>query len=176
MCSPVALMAAGAGMQAGSTFSQASSQQNQLNYQAQVADANAKVADDQRRLEIIQGQTDEQTQRLKAAQVFSDQRAAMAANGIDLGEGSATDTLGTTKFMGERDALTVRDNALRRAWGYQVQSDNYKTQGAAARASASSINPLMAGATSLLGSATDVAGTWYKAKQVGVDLNKSIFR
>ena len=44
-----------------------------------------------------------QTRRVKGAQ-----RAALAANGVDIGVGSAAESLATTDIVGERDANTIR--------------------------------------------------------------------
>ena len=46
----------------------------------------------------------------------------MAANGVDLSSGSPLDILGDTAMYGELDALTIRSNAEREAYGYRVQS------------------------------------------------------
>lgn len=169
--------------QQNSYNSQAQVQQNQYNYQAQVAANNATMAEYQARDAIKQGQREEQNQRLKAAALLSDQRAQLAANGIDLGEGTATDLLTTTKFMGEHDALTIRDNASRKAWAYRVQSSSYSDEEAMRKSvatgmdttSGGGINPTMVGVTSLLSSAGSVSEKWYTAKKTGTDLTKSFW-
>ena len=160
----------GAAFQVIGAMNQADSQKQAYEYQAQVARNNAVLQEYQARFALEQGQAAEQNQRLKTAALFGDQRASMAANGIDLGEGSALDVLTTTKFMGERDALTIRDNASRKAWAYRVGAQNYLDDAAFKNATADGISPMMAGVTSLLGSATSVADTWYKAKKAGVKL------
>ena len=140
----------------------AEAQRNAYDYQAQVARNNAITAEQNAKLAQEQGAQDEQNQRLKAAAFYSDQRAQLAANGIDLGTGSAADLLATTKFMGEHDALTIRDNAARKAWAYRTQSQDFSTDASFKSAAGSNINPMMAGATSLLTSASTVASRWYK--------------
>lgn len=172
MCNPAMLQAGGAAFSLMGAMNQAEAQKQQYAYQAQVAANNAAIAKQQASLAIQNGQTQEQTQQLKTSAVHGAQRAAMAANGIDLGEGSATDMLATTEFLGKRDQLTIRDNAMRQAWGYQVQAQNYTDAGQAMTATGDAINPLMAGATSLLGSATSFAPSWFKAKETGADLTK----
>lgn len=167
MCSPIALMAVSTGVSAVGAYSQSQAQQDALSHQSQVAANNATIAEQQARLVLEQGATAEQNQRLKTAAIHGEQRAAMAANGIDLGEGTATELLTTTKYMGERDALTIRDNARRTAWGYQVGAQNYMDNSGALKASADSISPGMSAATSLLGSAASVAGSWYAMNKAG---------
>ncbi|MBI5900849.1 MAG: hypothetical protein HZB40_16710 [Rhodocyclales bacterium] len=165
---------AGTAMQAGSlamqvvgSMNQAEQQRSAYEYQSQVARNNAIIAEQNARLAQEQGAQDEQNQRLKVASFYSDQRAQLAANGIDLGVGSAADLLATTKFMGEHDALTIRDNAARRAWAYRAQSQDFTSDASFKSAAGSNINPFMAGASSfmtgagsMLTSAGGVANKW----------------
>ena len=168
----MALMAGSAGMSMVGAMNSADAQKQAFAYQAQVAANNADIARQQATLAIQNGQTREQTQQLKTGQIYGAQRAAMAANGIDLGEGSATDMLATTRFMGDRDALTIRDDAARSAWAARVQAASYDSQGSLMRAQGDAIDPMMAGATSLLGSAASIAGVWANADKNNVDLTK----
>lgn len=157
----IGAQAFGAGMSAMGAYNQASAQKATLGYEAAVAQNNATVSDYQAQQALLIGAQQEQQSRLQTAQMFGTQRASMAANGIDLGQGTATDILTTTKHMGEVDALTIRDNAARQAWAAKVQAQNYLNNAAADRASASAINPTIAGLTSLIGGATGVAKSWY---------------
>ena len=138
----------------------ASAQQATLGYEAAVARNNQTIANYQADLAIQNGAVQEQNQQLKTANMEGDQRAALAANGVDLGTGSATEVLATTEFMGKRDALTIRDNAARQAWAYKNQAQGYGSEAAADTATGSAINPGMAGLTSLLSGAGQVAMQW----------------
>ena len=139
----------------------ARAQQATLGYEAAVAQNNQTIANYQASLAVTNGQVQEQAQQLKTAAMTGDQRAAMAANGVDLGTGSATEVLATTEFMGKRDALTIRDNAARQAWAYQNQAQGYGAEAAADNASKDSINPDMATFGALIGGASKVASSWY---------------
>lgn len=163
MCNPVAMMATSAAVSAVGARGQAKAQQAGLNYQASVSDQNATLADMQARDAIRQGQGQEQNLRLQTGQLKGSQRATMAANGIDLTDtGSANDVFTSTDYMADHDAATIQNNALRQAWGYNVQAENYRNDASAKRAGASAISPNMAMATSLLTSAGSVAGSWDK--------------
>ncbi len=175
MCNPMALMIGGAAFHAVGAMNQAEAQKNAYEYQAQIARNNATIQQHNAKLSMEQGVIEEQNQRLKVAAMFGDQRASMAANGLDLGEGTASDLLATTEFMGNRDALTIRDNASRKAWAYRVQGQNFLDDAAFKSATAGGINPMVAGATSLLDSATSFSDTWFKAKKSGTDLTKSFW-
>lgn len=83
------------------------------NYNAQVADMNAKLSERRARDAIERGQLDEQRKRQEVAQIQGQQRAAMAANGVDLSFGSPLNIIVDTATMGEIDALTIRSSAAR---------------------------------------------------------------
>lgn len=83
------------------------------NYNAKVADMNAKIAERQARDAVERGAVEEQQQRMKTSAILGQQKAAMAANGVDLKFGSPLDALVDTATMGELDALTIRANTYR---------------------------------------------------------------
>lgn len=162
--SSTAMMAAGVGMSAVGGYQSASAQRSALNYDATVNDNNAQIATYQAQVAESVGQRQEQSSRLQTASLYGTQRAAMAASGVDLGEGSANDVLTSTEVMGERDALTIRDNTAQRVWAQQQEAAGFTARANASRAAASGISPGMAGAASLLGGAGQVASSWYQAK------------
>lgn len=163
----LALMAAGAASNTIGSFYSAKGQQSALRYQASIAETNARIAELGAQSELARGQREEQASRLRTAQIKSSQRTAMAANGIDIGEGTARDILTATDYMGEMDANTIAANALGQAWGYRTQGMNFQNEARMARASASAISPGMAAATTLLGEAGRVTSAWYAMDKAG---------
>jgi hypothetical protein len=161
------ITAAGAAVQTMGAYSSAKASKNAYSMQAQIAAQNAQIANQQASQAIINGQTAEQNVRLQGAQVMGAQRASMAANGVDLGQGSANEALTTTKYMTERDALTTKDNALRQAWGYQVQAVNYTNEGRMDSYASDSISPGMAAFSSLLSGASALSKQYYASKKAG---------
>jgi hypothetical protein len=111
------------------------------------------MADDARK----RGEIAEARQREKTRQILGTQTAKLAAQGTDL-SGSALDILGDTAASGELDALTVRSNAAREAWGHRVKATDYAAQ---AQKPLSGLGGLGAGA-SLIGGAGSVADKWYR--------------
>lgn len=93
----------------------------QANTVRQTAKANAEIAEMGAQSVLSQGQQQTASLTLKAGQLKSSQRAAMAANGIDLGEGNAVDVQASTEIMKEIDKNQIEQNALRSAWGYRTQ-------------------------------------------------------
>lgn len=164
----IAASAAGAIASAGGAYQQAQGQRSSLEYQAAVSRSNAVLAGYQASDAITQGQVVEGNQRLKTAQLKGSQRAQMAANGIDMGEGNANDVLTTTTMMGERDALQIHDSAMMQAWGYRTQQQNFRDDASRAEGQANAISPWLAAGTSLLTGAAGVATSWdAKAKVNG---------
>lgn len=151
---------AGASANVFSTYNKAKSQQASYAYMAAIARRNAQIAQYQASDAIRTGQIEEGNFDLKAAAMLSDQRASMAANGVDLGEGSPNDVLTTTKFMGERDALQIHDNAMKAAWGYETQANNFLTDADAYSAQKKAISPGWEAAGSLLTGASNVSSSW----------------
>ena len=144
------------------TYDQAQTQKDTLAVNSAIALRNAQIATQQAAVARQEGQLSVNTSQMRTGQMFSSQRASMAANGVDLGEGSPNDILTSTAFMGARDALVVQDNATRRAWAYDMQADNYTTNANLLDKAGNNINPLFSAGGTLLASAGSVASTWYK--------------
>lgn len=128
----------------------------QANYLAQQARQRQEIAARQAADATQRGQVAEQRQRDLTAQRIGTQQAQLAGQGTDLA-GSPTDILGDTARAGEFDALTVRSNAMREAYGYQVQGAGFGSE-AAFR---DSFQPSYLGAgTSLLMGASSLSDKW----------------
>lgn len=150
----------------GSYYS-AQSQASSLKFQSDIAGINSRIAELGAQSELMKGERQVGAISMKAGQVKSAQRAAMAANGIALDEGNAVEIQATTDMMKELDMNTATSNAVRSAWGYRTQSTNYQTEAAMKSAMGEGINPFGSAMGSMLGSAGGVASAWYKAKKEG---------
>lgn len=103
-------------------------------YQAEVADQNAKLNDFRAEQAGQIGAIQEEQHRAKVRQLAGTQRANLAANGVDLGSGTALDMVTETYTMGEQDALMVRYNAMNEAWGFRTEAVNDRNRGRFAKA------------------------------------------
>lgn len=165
MCGPALyVMAAGAGMTAVGAYNSARANQVALEGQANDADRNATISDWQASEAMRTGQQQEQNVLAQYGKAKSTQRATMAANGVDISEGSPVDVLATTDFYRDVDAQTVRANTIKSAWGYSTQATQYRDQATNLRNGAGAINPLTSATTSLIGSATSIAGSYFMRK------------
>lgn len=129
--------------------------------QGQVAENNARLAEWQAEDAIRRGARDVSRSRMKTAQLKGTQRAALAANGVDLGVGSALNILTDTDYFGDVDADTITDNAAREAWAIRNQAAGFRSEADLFNSRAARESPWLAGGTSLLTSAGKVADRWY---------------
>lgn len=194
-------------MRMGAMQAQASSQNRAMalefssaeaGMQAAIGDINAKMLESNAQATLLSGQREEQKSQLNTAHLKSSQRVAMAANGVDLGVGSAENILTTTDVMGEIDANTIQANAVRGAWGYRAEAQNAKGQADVARArqygaavmagaerdtgskaytfamkQADNVRPSTSFGSSLLAGAGKVADSWYSYASKNNDVTQS---
>lgn len=150
--------AAGAGFSAVGAYNTAESQQQMYDYQAQLAANHSITLEWQAKDAETRGAQNVQNVQVKTAGVKGDQRAAMAANGIDMaGSGTAADILTTTDYMGTRDSITAQHNADMQAWAYRNQATDASNSSAMYKSASDSISPIGSMFGSLLTSASSVA-------------------
>jgi hypothetical protein len=89
---------------------------------AQLSDFNAAVADIQAKDAVERGIDEASRFRQGVRTLVGSQRAGLAAQGVDVGFGSAADVQADAAFLGELDALTIETNAKREAWGFTVEA------------------------------------------------------
>jgi hypothetical protein len=143
--------------------------------QAELSDYNADVAKLQAQDALERGAESESKFRAGVRGLVASQRTGFAAGNIDVAGGSAMDVQADAAFLGELDALTIRTNAAREAWGYQVQEEDLHRQAAIARKGGqmalaegqsranqeylAAAGTIVGGATSLMGQRYGMGGT-----------------
>lgn len=154
----LALAGVGTGASVLGQINQQAAMGAQQSYMAQLSRQRQALADQQAQDAIQRGQVAEQKQRDLTKQRIGTQQAALAAQGTDL-SGSPTDILGDTARAGEMDALTIRNNAAREAYGYKVQGAGF---GADASLRDSFTPSYLGAGTSLLMGSSSIADKWSK--------------
>lgn len=101
--------------------------------EATLSEYNAGVAALQAKDAIARGVEQESRFRSQVRGAIGTQRAGFAASNVDVGFGSAVDVQADAAYLGELDSLTIRNNARREAWGYEVQSYDLKQRAAISR-------------------------------------------
>lgn len=138
-------------------------------YNAQIADMNARLAERRARDAIERGAKEEQRKRMEVAKITGAQKAAMAANGVDLTFGSPLDVIVDTAVLGELDALTIRSNAYREAYDHRVDAANRRAGAQLHRmeARSASTGGYLQAAGTILGGVGKAYGR-YKQSTIGV--------
>lgn len=162
-----------------SSVQQGKAAQAQANYQAKINQRNAATAqanaDDKRQ----EGIEEARMTRLKTAQKIGLQQASLAANGVDVSEGTALDMIEDTSAMGELDALTTRYNYEKQALAYEGQANNFNNQAnldifAGQNAYKSGMMNAVSTGVNGLGQTVSVASKWYGNNSLGNNTIKPI--
>jgi hypothetical protein len=162
-------MAAMSGTQAigsfGSAYSQAQARRAQGDYESKMYELNSRLASLQAEDALRRGGKEAAAHKQKVKQMIGTQRVNLAAQGIEIDEGTALQIQEEAAYMGEIDAMTIKNNAWREAWGYRVQGSQLMAQsqisGIAGRAEAK--NTLLTGGMNALGYGIQ---TGYYAKDI----------
>jgi hypothetical protein len=95
---------------------------------AEVMDFNEKALEYQAVDAVTRGKQVEDQFRQQLKGFMGTQRVGYAGQNVDLSSGSASEVIQDTAKQGEFDALTIRTNAAREAWGYKTEATNVRLQ------------------------------------------------
>ncbi len=98
------------------------------NFAAQQFQFNESLSKIQGEEALSQGQFEQQISQQKTAQLSGEQVAAEAAQGADVHGGTATITKEQTGEIGGLDYLTIGNNAMMKAIGFEIQGANDASQ------------------------------------------------
>ncbi len=119
---------AGIGLTAGGQFLDGVGGMQQGLYQSQVAKNNAAIAASNAESASDAGDFGAQTSLIQGGKLAASQKAAYAANGIDVGSGSAAETMDATARISALDAAMIHFNAARQAFGDMSQAENFRAE------------------------------------------------
>lgn len=128
MCEPATLAIIGASVAAAGTGYSALAASAQARGNARQAEANAREASASAADALERGNQDQIKHYREVSAKMGAQRAAMAANGLDLSFGSAADLVGDTALYGQEDAGNIAENTNRDVRGYLIQGANYRAE------------------------------------------------
>ena len=177
MCEPttMAYVAVAASVASGAMTAYGQVQQGKqakamANYQSQVASNNAKRAEYLAEDALKRGEEAEHQQRLKGRLLVGQMRAVLGSSGQVIDEGSAGDLVIDQAAVNELDALNVRSNYEREAYGYRAEAANFESEASLFQLEGSNAqrSANLAAAGTLLSTAGDVAGKWYGFSSDGV--------
>lgn len=170
MCDPMtALIAGGAAIVGGSLLSAKGEKkagraaEDAANFQAQTAEGNREFAEQLADDAIARGNVEEQKQRVITSQFVARQEVALAASGQVVGVGSAKDLTESTETIGELEALTIRQNALKEAEGFRREGLNFGREAQLTRETGRQAKKAgeAAATASIISGVGSVASSWY---------------
>lgn len=128
---------------------------------SQLYKANAGIATQQFQSEEEAAATNEQASRMRAAARTGQAVAAIGANGLTQG-GTNAQVVASNAAVSEMDVLTQRNNALRRAWGFEVQaqSDEIQSKFASRAGDFSAADSILTGGAKAY-TEEKAAGSWF---------------
>lgn len=104
------------------------SQHKSSKVRAKMLEYNMRVAEYQAQDAIERGTIAETRRREETRRIVGAQRVSLARQGVDINEGSALAAQEEAAYLGELDALAIRNNAAREAWGYRVGATDFRAQ------------------------------------------------
>jgi hypothetical protein len=119
---------AGAGIGAMGAYESGQATSAAAAYQAQVALNNAAIARQNAELAMQSGEQQVGIQGMKTRAAVGAEKAGEAASGVDVNKGSFVSARAGTAELGALDALTIRSNAAKQAYGYEVAATSNTAQ------------------------------------------------
>jgi hypothetical protein len=150
-----------AGLTAGAGLLQGVGQYEAGQTRSRLFRTNADIASEQSQSEFQAESANETALRMRQAAVSGQQVAQTGANNLQQ-RGSPAQVQASTAAINETDILTMRNNAARKAWGFQVQetSDEFQSGQAARVGDMEGIGSILGGGGKALGQ-YDETGSWF---------------
>lgn len=139
-------------------------------YQSQVAANNAKVAQQNAAWSIQAGNVQAANSGMQTKAQIGSQKAAQGASNVDVNTGSAAAVRAGTQEIGQDNALTIRSNAAKQAYGYEAQatSDTAQSQLDVMAGQQAQTAGDIGAASSLLSGASTVGTNYLRFQNSGV--------
>lgn len=119
-----ALAVGGAVVSAAGQLSAGQAAQDRANYQAQVYRNNAIIEQQNQNWALAAGTAKETAQNMRTRANFGNIIAKQAASGVEVGTGSNKQVTDAAGALGALDAMTIRSNTAREAYGYDVKKQS----------------------------------------------------
>jgi len=128
---------------------------------SQLFRANAGIAVQQAQSEAQAGATNEEAARLRSTALTGQQVAAIGGSNLQQ-TGTPAQVVASSAEIGEMNALQTRNNALRRAWGFSVQSasDSFQAKQASSAGDFSGAGSILTGGAKAL-KEYNATGSWF---------------
>lgn len=125
------MAAIGTAVSVSGQMQQASAQKASANYQSEVAASNQQQATQNAQFTAASGQEQAAQQEMKTRAQVGAIAAGEASSGVDVNSPTSTDVRTSQGELGQLDAQTIKSNAARQAYGYEVEGTQFGNQAAA---------------------------------------------
>jgi hypothetical protein len=128
---------------------------------SQLYRTNAAIAGQQAQSEAEAGSVNETAERMKGTALTGQQVAQIGGSNLQQG-GTPAQVVAGTAMVSEMNALQTRNNALRKAWGFQVQqaSDQFQSKEASKAGDFSGAGSILTGGAKAYGQYQST-GSWF---------------
>lgn len=152
------------------------SQGNMYAYQAGVSRINQQIAKQNADYSRYVGEVEAQRVGMKGRFERGQTLVTQSGRGIDVGSGSNAEVRDSMQDMNVHDQATTRSNAMRRAYGHDVEAIKHETQGqmygmAGSKARTAGYIDAFG---SILGTASSVSSKWLDASRLGIGSGRGI--
>ena len=174
---PTAIAGAGLGASVGGTILSAfgagqkgKAEAGMLQYQAGIAQLQKQIALQNRDYALSAGDQEALSYGLRARNRMGAIRAGQGASGIDVGGDSAVAVRKGQQTITDLDTATIRNNAARRAYGYETEAAVDEAQSGLYSRAASNVRKATGinVAASLLSGAGSVSSKWLQGRTAGL--------
>lgn len=146
------------------------SKSSMYQYQAGIADINARIAKQNADYQRSVGEVEAQQSGLKTRAEIGATKATQGARGVDVATGSNLQVRESEGDIGRENQAIIRSNAAHRAYGSEVEALQDTAQGQMARfaGKTSETAGYIGAASSILGAASSVSSKWMQGNSVGL--------
>lgn len=136
-------------------------------FQKNIAEANEKQALETQNADLASGNSQEEISKLRTGKQLGADVVGAAASGVDVNKGSPLAVQSATELGGAMDALTIRFNAARQAYGAGIEASNDQLQAKVAGQAATGdlIGGFLKAGSSFLSGSSSLADKWLSYKQ-----------
>lgn len=159
----LAMAAAGTAATVYSVYEGQKAQNRTNDFNSAMLQRGAQAKEMQAQTAVEQGKVAEEAQRKKVQAVIGSQRAQASASGLLVDSGTTQAVTEDTAGFGELDALAIRNNAQREAWGIRNDKEDLMLQSSLVQSK--NMSPISAAMPSLLNGASSMASGIYGYNQ-----------
>ena len=100
----------------------------QSRFEAQSLEFQSEIVQIQKREILKKSQEDIGFRQQSTSRLLGNQKVNLAAQGIEIDSGTSLEIMEQTREAGARDVMTISNNAWRKGWGMDVESQTFRSE------------------------------------------------